>query len=137
MKIISFAWTTMAFLSGNKTETRRDWTDSYAKSFHKGDIVQAYDKNPRSGGKLIGLIKLTEEPSKQWLHDMTDADEVAEGHLWGSADKFREAMGKDREVWVIKFDNPYRGLTTGFDGLAMNKALDFLANMLKEKRKQT
>jgi len=110
MKIISFAWTTNAFLAGNKTETRRDWDDKYARSFHKGDIVQAYDKNPRAGGKLIGFIRLTEDPFKQWLHDMTDADEIAEGHLWGSAEKYREAMGKDRQVWVIKFENATEGV---------------------------
>ncbi len=105
MKIISFAWTTQAFFEGNKTVTRRDWNDRYARSFHKDDTVQAYDKNPRCGGKKVGEIRLTAEPYKQWLHKVTDEDEIKEGGLWGGSGKaYQEAMGKDREVWVIEFE---------------------------------
>jgi len=103
MKIISFAWTTQALLKGKKTVTRRDWNDKYAKSFHKDDIVQAYDKNPRSGGKKIAEIILTAEPYKQWLHDVIDEDEKREGGLWGNGKAYQEAMGEDRELWVIEF----------------------------------
>ena len=45
MRIISFAWTTEALIQGKKTQTRRFWKDRYAKSFKKGDLIQAYDKN--------------------------------------------------------------------------------------------
>lgn len=103
MKIISFAWTTQALIDGKKTVTRRDWNDKYAKTFKKGDWVQAYDKNPRSGGKRIGIIEITETPYKQWLHEVTDADEIKEGGLWGSGKAYQEAMGEDRELWVIEF----------------------------------
>jgi len=103
-KIISFAWTTQALFEGKKTVTRRDWNDRYAVSFRKGDYVQAYDKNPRAGGRKMGIIRLTADPYKQWLHDVTDADEVKEGALWGSGLAYQEAMGKDRQVWVIEFE---------------------------------
>lgn len=76
MKIISFAWTTKVLLEGKKTVTRRDWNDKYAKTFHKGDIVQAYDKNPRCKGKKIAEIIITKEPYKQWLDEVTDEDEI-------------------------------------------------------------
>lgn len=34
MNIISFAWTTEALLCGQKSVTRRDWSDNYAAKFH-------------------------------------------------------------------------------------------------------
>jgi hypothetical protein len=111
MKIISFAWTTQALLEGKKTVTRRDWNDRYAKTYHKDDIVQAYSKNPRCGGKKIAEIRLTADPYKQWLHEMTDEDEIKEGHLWGNAEEYRKSfvsksfsIGKDKKVWVIEFE---------------------------------
>ncbi len=79
MKEISFNWTVSAFLSGHKTVTRRDWKDSYAKTFKKGETVAAYDKQRRFGGKKIGLIKLTKDPYKQSTAELTDKDWQAEG----------------------------------------------------------
>lgn len=55
MRILSFAWTTQAFLEGRKTVTRRKWTQC---CMHPGELVQAYDRNPRAGGKCIGIIKI-------------------------------------------------------------------------------
>jgi hypothetical protein len=82
MKIIVFAWGTMPkVLDGTKTLTHRDWNDEYAKRFHKGDIVQAWDKNPRNGGQKRCLIRLTADPYKHWLHEVTDEDERREGGL--------------------------------------------------------
>ncbi len=104
MKIISFSWTTQALLAGKKTVTRRDWDDKYAQSFKNGDWVQAYDKSPRSDGKRVCLIKLTKDPYKQWLHEVTDADEKKEGSLWGSGKAYQSAMGQDRLLWVIEFE---------------------------------
>ena len=104
MKIISFAWTTSALLSGHKTVTRRDWQYKHARLFRKGDVLMAYDRSPRFGGKQVAAIKLTKDPYLQWLHLVTDEDERKEGGLWGSGEKFREAMGRDREVWVVEFE---------------------------------
>ena len=55
MKIISFAWTTEALLAGIKTCTRRDWNDDYARRFKNGEFCQAFDRNPRAGGKRVGI----------------------------------------------------------------------------------
>jgi uncharacterized protein YqfB (UPF0267 family) len=104
MKIISFAWTTDALIAGEKTVTRRDWNDAYARRFKAGEIISAYDKNPRAGGKKIAEIRLTRAPYRQWLHDVTDEDEVKEGGLWGSGQAYREMMGDDRQVWVVEFE---------------------------------
>jgi len=112
MKIISFAWTTEALLAGKKTVTRRDWNDKYAASFRNGDIVAAWDQNPRYGGKKIAEIKLTRDPYKQWLHEVTDEDEIKEGGLWGDRYKYMAAMGEDREMWVIEFKPVYYVITS-------------------------
>jgi len=104
LNIISFAWTTDALLAGKKTVTRRDWDDRYAVRFKAGSICAAYDKSPRFGGKKVAEVKLTRAPYKQWLHEVTDADEEREGGLWGSGQAYREMMGEDREVWVIEFE---------------------------------
>ena len=80
MKIISFAWTTPALLAGRKTCTRRDWDERYAQSFKASEMVQAYDKSPRVGGKKVAVIKLVGTPI---LTDMMPADDYdAEGLKW-------------------------------------------------------
>lgn len=109
MKIISFAWTTDVLLSGKKTATRREWTDDYANRFQKNDLVQAYDKSPRFGGKRIATIQLTKKPFKQRLGDLTHKDFIAEGGyvLWASLDDFAGLFSpdydEDKELWVIEF----------------------------------
>jgi hypothetical protein len=101
---ISFAWTTDALLAGLKTVTRRDWTDGHASKFHKGDYTDAWTKIPRcAGAKKVAVIYHTADPYRQWLHDVTDEDEIKEGHLWGSGMAFREAMGIDRPLYVVEF----------------------------------
>lgn len=77
--IISFAWTTAALLAGRKTVTRRQWMRSYAEKFYKGQIIDAYDKQPRFGGKRIAVIQLTHDPVYQLDADMPDADFEGEG----------------------------------------------------------
>ena len=58
MKIISFAWTSVALLAGRKSRTRRKWDDKYAARFKVGDMLQAWDRSPRFGGKRIGTIEV-------------------------------------------------------------------------------
>lgn len=110
MKIISFAWTTEALLNEKKVVTRRVWTDRYAKTFKDADLIQAYDRSPRVGGKPIAIIRIVGDPYKEPLRAMTDEEEKAEGGLWGSADAFITAfleghpgMALDTELWVIRF----------------------------------
>jgi len=110
MMIISFAWTTEAFLQGLKTETRRFWDDEYMRRFVKvcaenDGCFLAYDKSPRFGGKRIGICRLKSKPFKQQLKFVTESDEKAEGGLWGSAAKYVEMMGGPyKEPYVIKFE---------------------------------
>ncbi len=105
MKIISFAWTVKPLLEGKKSVTRRFWKDEYAGRFKLGDLVAAYDRSPRFKGKQVATIRLTHAPYKEPLKHMTDAEEVAEGGLWGSAEAFIAAMGgPDKVPWVLRFE---------------------------------
>ncbi len=79
MKIVSFAHTSPALVAGRKTVTRRDWKPKHASSFRKGEIVQAWDKSPRFGGKKIAEIRLTQAPYLESTADAPDADYEAEG----------------------------------------------------------
>ena len=114
MKEISFNWTVTAFLSGHKTVTRRDWKDSYAKTFKKGEIVAAYSKQRRFGGKKIGLIRLSQDPYKESTADIPVEDwydegmEVLEGeHRLIDGLKPHEFwqrwMQNPIDLWVIRF----------------------------------
>ena len=106
MRIISFAWTTEVLLQRRKTATRRTWKECYVKP---GQLVQAYDKSPRFGGSAVAIIEI-EKVYQQRLCDMTDEDEIKEGHLWNDAEGFRKSfisayqeLTVFSKVWVIEF----------------------------------
>lgn len=79
MKIISFAWTTPALLAGVKKVTRRDWSAEYARRFRAGELVAAYDRQPRFGGKRVATIRLTSGPYLQSTAIAPDSDYGYEG----------------------------------------------------------
>lgn len=114
MKEISFNWTVSAFLSGAKTVTRRDWKDSYAKTFKKGDLVAAYDKQRRFGGRKIGIIKLTQTPYRQSTAELTEKDWFDEGmHILVGEGRLIDGvmpgvfwlrwLAEPVDLWVIHF----------------------------------
>ncbi len=114
MMIISFAWTTPALLAGEKTRTRRDWSDEYAKKFKVGDLIQAYDKQPRFKGKKVAIIKIT-NIEKEDISLMPDEDYIKEGfaylerinkEIFGKNPRtaFQEWREEGGEYWVIDFE---------------------------------
>lgn len=119
MKIVSMAFTAPAVIARRKTVTRRQWNDRYAKTFRAGEIVSAYDKSPRFGGKKIAEIELTHAPIQMRLSQMPDDDYEAEGFAYlreighkppkssGFTDfsraDFERWRGADGTVWVIRF----------------------------------
>ncbi|MDI7157166.1 hypothetical protein QMM53_11520 [Leptospira santarosai] len=122
MKIISFGFTAAPLLARRKTITRREWKDEYALKFRQGEIVQAYDKSPRFGGKKIGELKIS-WIVKSHLRDMPDTDYEEEGFAWldenpefihksfilndGTKDMwkyFRMWRMSGKESWAIKFE---------------------------------
>ena len=116
--IISFAWTTDAFKAGRKDRTRRYWTEKYAKIFldriDKKRIHDAYDRQPRFGGKRIGLLIVT-SMKKEHMSKMPDEDYEREGFkfmeennikIWGKhpRDAFDDWRKEDGTPWVIDFE---------------------------------
>ena len=113
MMIISFAWTTEAFLSNRKTRTRREWPDDYAAKFKVGDTVQAYDKQPRFHGKRIGYAVI-KGLKKESISEMPDEDFEREGFafmqehglkIFGKEPRkaFDDWRAQQREYWVVDF----------------------------------
>lgn len=76
---ISFAWTSLALVTGNKTVTRRDYDDQYRSRFTRGRVLTAWDRLPKHGGKKIALIELTESAKLLPLAEMPDSDYESEG----------------------------------------------------------
>ncbi len=117
-KIISFAWTTPALIAGFKTVTRRQWNARYAGSFKTGDLVQAWDKSPRTGkGQRVGWIRLTKDPYLEITQDMPDSDYEAEGFeylyrnrargsppMGTSPADFYEWKAAGELYWVVRFE---------------------------------
>tara|TARA_Y100000310_G_scaffold105118_1_gene103490 strand:- start:249 stop:611 length:363 start_codon:yes stop_codon:yes gene_type:complete len=80
VRIISFTYTTPALLAGKKSVTRHDWKEEYARQFRAGDLVQAYDRSPRAGGKRVAIIRLLIQPYQ--LEYLSDVDWYGEGFHW-------------------------------------------------------
>lgn len=106
MKIISFAWTTPALLAGRKTVTRRDWNDGYAQRFRKGDLVQAYDRSPRYGGRRVAVIRLTVDPYKELTNDVPATDWEAEGFAYLTEIGATPGGRTPDDVWDSWRDDP-------------------------------
>lgn len=79
LTIISFAWTTPALLAHEKTVTRRAWKPQHAAKFHAGQLVDAWDKSPRYGGKKVAVIKLVQDPYQENSAAIPKEDFKAEG----------------------------------------------------------
>jgi len=109
--IVSFAWTTEAFLDGTKTVTRRFWDANYARRFKLGMAVDAYDRSPRAHGKKVGQLVITRAPYLQELRDMPDDHFEREGgtRYWRNKAEFIEAMGRQR-IQADRYFRKYRNL---------------------------
>lgn len=110
MAILSFAITKDEFLTGKKTVTRRDWSDTHFKMWvgmwEANRLVHdAWDNTPRAGGKRIGRLRLTAKPYREKLINMPSTDLKAEGGMCSTLDEFCALIGKSPRdyVTVIRF----------------------------------
>lgn len=116
LMIISFGWTTSAFLAGDKTCTRRQWSPrhmaAWQKAYDQGRLIHdAWDKNPRCRGQRIGQIRLACRPYYERLADMHPDDLAAEGGLWTSIEEFITLFGDPaQEVCVVRFEPILEGV---------------------------
>jgi len=125
VRSIAFVWTSCALLAGRKTVTRREWDPEYAAGFKAGDLVAAYDRQPRYGGKQIATIRLTADPVYEPMAAMPDSDYEGEGHAFyhehpeflpktirgarvdsGDFDfiHFRAWRSREYSMWVVRFE---------------------------------
>jgi len=117
MMWISFAYSIENVLDGSKTSTIRPWSDKHAAKFKAGDIVRAYDKNPRpakgGGGKPKAVIRITRAPFKGTLHDLVYERHrlEKEGHpadggmtIQDFLDIYFPMVPLDAEMWCLEFE---------------------------------
>jgi len=109
------AYVTPSFASGNKTRTRRDWTDRTRRLFIDTTRVLVWNKQARFGGEPIGVMEITDRPYTESTAKMTDADYYLEGfHYlderyhqvhdeWPLKSVFRDWRKKDQILTVIDF----------------------------------
>lgn len=101
MRVISFAWTTAALVAGRKTVTRRNWTPRYAASFRGGEMVAAYDRQPRFGGKMVATIRLTCDPYLESTASAPRSDYEAEGFAYLEAEGIKVDGLSPRALWRV------------------------------------
>ena len=108
--ILSFSLTTTEFLSGNKTETRRDWTERtlrcWQNAWDQGRHKHlAATKGLHRGGKIMGVFMLTARPERQALFFMTPSNLVAEGGMCKTVAEFFQLVKQPAEkaMVVVKF----------------------------------
>ncbi|MEB3281189.1 MAG: hypothetical protein VKK42_19920 [Lyngbya sp.] len=110
---ISFGKTLEQLLSGEKTVTRRKWSDGYAQGFVKRCIDKgisaypAFDKDRLYGGKQVGMISLICPPYKEKLIDMPDSDIPREGFPGMLRSEFIDRFFDGdaySKVWVVRFN---------------------------------
>lgn len=127
MRIISFGWTSPAIVAHAKTKTRRQWKDSHAACFKKGDLIQAYNKSPQYHGERIEIIELTRDPYLEDIALMPDTDYETEGFAYLHAHselispsgrekfgncslyQFRQWRDQGGDYWVVEFSYPWLG----------------------------
>lgn len=107
--IVSFAWTSDAFESGSKTETRRFWKPHYAVRFKPGQICQGWTYCPRvKGARFMHHFRVLKQPYREMLGDMTQESFLAEGgtRYWNDLNEFIEMMGGPcAEPYVLTFEH--------------------------------
>ena len=106
MKIISFAWTTPALLAGRKTVTRREWKDRHAATFRKGDLIAAYNRQPRFGGRQVATLRLTQDAYKESTALAPPEDFEREGFAYLDDHRLMVAGDTPLEVWDSWHESP-------------------------------
>ncbi|EKO25279.1 hypothetical protein [Leptospira interrogans] len=119
MKIISFANTSPAFIAKEKSVTRRNWKDDYAKRFKKNELIQGWNRSPRFKGKPIGIIRLIETPYQENTFLMPEDDYAKEGFKYlDQSPHLKTGSYKDKNLkkffeewkqsavllWVVRFE---------------------------------
>ena len=114
-RIISFGWTADAVKARRKTVTRREWKDSYARTFKAGEELQAWTKVPFAGGKRFGTVRLTQAPYQESTGEIPFEDWDAEGFEFMNEagitvdgrpplQFWMDWRTRPRTLWVVRFE---------------------------------
>lgn len=109
---VSFGHTADRLLEGQKTVTRRNWTEKYAarflKAYKNGQWVRALNKGFYAGGYQVGWLQLKKPPYLEPLSEISQRDCQLEGYPELVPQQFRDRFFKglsDRqEVYVLEFE---------------------------------
>ena len=108
--ILSFAYTEKEFLSGDKTETRRNWKPRtlrmWQKAWDEGRLIHdAVNRGLHRGGRRIGKLKLTARPDLEALRTMTAANLKAEGGMCATVKEFCKLVKQrpSKRMVVVRF----------------------------------
>jgi hypothetical protein len=119
MMHITFSATTDALLARQKTVTRRNWKPRHANKFKPDDLVAAYDRSPRNGGRRVAVIRITDPPRLESTGSMPPEEWYAEGfeymqsrgmlvrlHAKEStpAQLWQDWKTNPRSMWVVRFE---------------------------------
>lgn len=112
--ILSFAWTTHVVRQRLKTVTRRDYSDEQMAKFKHGDLTDAYDKLPRSGGKkmeTIRIVSVHREPISMMLSNRAYAESEWQkegGTLcWPTVEEFLQTPWTDTHGDPVRIEFEY------------------------------
>jgi hypothetical protein len=100
---------------GRSERTRRDWNPEYARRFHKGDLLAAYNRSPRIGGKQVAIIRLKADPYLESTADAPPEDYAGEGF------DYLSELGK--KVDGLPPDTLWRLAPAGHGGGVVGRAL--------------
>jgi hypothetical protein len=102
---ISFAWTTPAVVLREKCVTRRDWKGITIAQFQgcvkTGELVDAWDKNPRFGGKPFGKVRILEVTPKEDSRTIPESAWAEEGFHILTPLGAKIGKSTPRDVWMF------------------------------------
>jgi len=114
-KWVSIGWLGEAAISGFKKLTLQPWTAVKAAQYEKGDLVDLFDKPPSSGGKKLGIVRITQTPYQIRTNELTKSDFSAMGFDYLRSKGIKSPTGqtigeieeelenKPSRMWAIHF----------------------------------
>ena len=93
-KWVSIGWLSEAAINGFKKLTLQPWTAVKAAQYEKGDLVDLFDKPPSSGGKKLGIVRITQTPHQILTNELTKSDFSAMGFDYLRAHRIKSPTGQ-------------------------------------------
>lgn len=114
-KWISLGWLSEMAVNELKKLTLQPWTSIEAAQYEKGDLLDLFTKPPSSGGKKLGIVRITQTPFQIRTDELTKSDLSAMGFDYLKATMQRspggqtaeeieeELKNKPTKLWAVHF----------------------------------